>query len=132
MPEQRYASRSSHVLVGDLESFIYGAIAELSEGEDVLSAPFVLYHGPVNGEEDGPVEVCVPKAAGDKTLPATQVAFTAIQGEQCRFPEILGAYEAVYRWVREHGREPDGAAREVYLSGPGEGERLEIAVPLRA
>jgi effector-binding domain-containing protein len=90
----------------------------------------VLYHGPVNDEEDGPVEVCVPATGGDKQLPAGEVAFTEIRGEQCRFPEILGAYDAVYRWVKDNGREPSGPAREIYLSGPGAAEQLQIAVPL--
>jgi effector-binding domain-containing protein len=84
----------------------------------------------VNNEEDGPVEVCVPTADGDKRLPAGEVAFTEISGEQCRFPEILGAYDAVYRWVREQGREASGPAREIYLRGPGADEQLQIAVPL--
>jgi effector-binding domain-containing protein len=73
----------------------------------------------------------VPKADGEKRLPAGEVAFTAISGSQCEFPEILGAYESVYRWAKEHGREPDGPAREIYLSGPDEELRMEIAVPLR-
>ena len=51
-------------------------------------------------------------------------------GSQCDFPEILGAYEAVYRWVKEHDRQADGPAREIHLSGPEE-LRMEIAVPLR-
>jgi DNA-binding transcriptional MerR regulator/effector-binding domain-containing protein len=127
--EQAYVSRSKHVLVPDLEPFILSTFEELGESDD--GPPFVLYHGPVNTEEDGPVEVCVPKADGEKRLPAGEVAFTAISGSQCEFPEILGAYESVYRWAKEHGREPDGPAREIYVSGPGEEPRMEIAVPLR-
>ncbi|MFY9579770.1 MAG: GyrI-like domain-containing protein [Gaiellaceae bacterium] len=87
--------------------------------------------GPVNQEEDGPVEVCLPKTDGDKRLPAGEVAFTEISGSQCQFPEILGAYEAVYRWVKEHDREPDGPAREIYLNQSGEDLQMEIAVPMR-
>jgi DNA-binding transcriptional MerR regulator len=128
--EQPYVSRTSRVLVPDLEPFIVDTFREL--GREAAAAPaFVLYHGPVNAEEDGPVEVCVPAGDGDRRLPAGEVAFTEISGRQCQFPEILGAYDAVYRWVKEHGRQPAGPAREIYLSGPGADERLEIAVPLR-
>jgi DNA-binding transcriptional MerR regulator len=128
--EQPYVSRSKRVLVRDLETFIVRTFREL--GSDGAPAPpFVLYHGPVNAEEDGPVEVCVPRDGGDKHLPAAEVAFVEISGEQCQFPQILGAYESVYRWAKEHGREPEGSPREVYLSGPGPDERLEIALPLR-
>jgi DNA-binding transcriptional MerR regulator len=128
--EQPYVSRTKRVLVPELEPFIVDTFREL--GRDGAAEPaFVLYHGPVNAEEDGPVEVCVPTADGDKRLPAGEVAFTEISGEQCRFPEILGAYEAVYRWAKENGREACGPAREIYLSGPGGDEQLQIAVPVR-
>jgi DNA-binding transcriptional MerR regulator len=127
--EQPYVSRTRRVLVPDLEPFIADTFREL--GRNAAPEPaFVLYHGPVNNEEDGPVEVCVPTADGDKQLPAGEIAFTEIRGEQCQFPEILGAYDAVYRWVKEQGREANGPAREIYLQGPGADERLQIAVPL--
>ena len=128
--EQPYVSQSKRVLVRDLETFITRTFRELG-GDGAPTPPFVLYHGPVNAEEDGPVEVCVPSAEGDKQLPAAEVAFVEISGEQCQFPQILGAYESVYRWAKEHGREPAGSPREIYLSGPGPDERLEIALPLR-
>jgi effector-binding domain-containing protein len=81
-------------------------------------------------ERHGPVEVCVPSGDGDSRLPTGEVAFTEISGEQCQFPQILGAYEAVYRWAKENGRAASGSAREIYLRGPGSEERLQIAVPL--
>jgi effector-binding domain-containing protein len=73
----------------------------------------------------------MPKTSADKRLPAGEVAFTEIRGSQCDFPEILGAYEAVFRWAKEHGREVDGPAREIYRNGMGEELHMEIAVPLR-
>jgi DNA-binding transcriptional MerR regulator/effector-binding domain-containing protein len=127
--EQPYLSRSRRVLVPELAPYIAATFAELGDAEG--GPPFVLYHGAVNNEEDGPVEVCVPKAQGDKKLPAGEVAFVEISGSQCDFPEILGAYEAVYRWAKQNGREPDGPSREIYLRGPGADEQLEIALPLR-
>jgi DNA-binding transcriptional MerR regulator len=127
--EQNFVSRSKHVRVPELEPYICSMFEELGEADD--ARPFVLYHGAVNTEEDGPVEVCVPKATGDKHLPAGEVAFTEISGSQCDFPEILGAYEAVYRWAKEHDREADGPAREIYLNGTGEELHMEIALPLR-
>lgn len=127
--EQPYVSRRKHLLVPELERFIVDAFREL--GRDGAPEPgFVLYHGPVNNEEDGPVEVCVPAKDGEHRLPAGEVAFTEISGEQCQFPEILGAYDAVYRWVKQNGREASGPSREIYLAGPGGDEQLQIAVPL--
>jgi DNA-binding transcriptional MerR regulator/effector-binding domain-containing protein len=129
VPETTYVSRSRRVLVPELTSFICSAFDELGQSGDGPS--FVLYHGPVNAEEDGPVEVCVPKTEGQNRLPAGEVAFTEISGSQCDFPEILGAYEAVYRWAKEKGREPDGPPREIYLNAADEELRMEIALPLR-
>jgi DNA-binding transcriptional MerR regulator len=128
--EQPYISRTSHVYVRDLEPFIHSTFVELGEPEPGRP-PFTLFHGPVNHEEDGPVEVCVPQDVGDKRLPAGEVASTLIRGDQCNFPEILGAYEAVYRWAKDSGREPSGPAREIYLNARGEELQMEIAVPLR-
>jgi len=127
--EAPYVSRTKRVFVSELEPFILDTFEEL--GRDGAREPgFVLYHGPVNNDEDGPVEVCVPVPDGDKRLPSGEVAYTEIKGDQCKFPQILGAYEAVYRWAKEHGREASGPAREIYLLGPGEDEQLHIAVPL--
>jgi DNA-binding transcriptional MerR regulator len=127
--EQAYVSRSKRVRVPELETYIFSVFEELGEADD--GRPFVLYHGAVNTEEDGPVEVCVPKATGDKRLPAGEVAFTEVSGSQCDFPEILGAYEAVFRWAKEHDREVGGPPREIYLNGNDEELRMEIALPLR-
>src|SRR2546423_2968446 len=100
--EQPYVSRKKRVLVPVLEPFIVDTFREL--GRDGAREPgFVLYHGPVNNEEDGPVEVCVPADDGDKRLPAGEIAFTEISGEQWQFPQILGAYEAGYCWTKENG-----------------------------
>lgn len=128
--EQPYVSRADRVHVDDLGQFICDAFEQL-EYEEAASPPFVLYHGPVNHEEDGPVEACVPKAGGDKRLPAGEVAFTQISGAQCDFPEILGAYDSVYRWAKEHEREPAGPPREIYFNKIGEPLEMEIALPLR-
>jgi DNA-binding transcriptional MerR regulator len=121
--EQPYVSSTKRVLVPELDAYIFTTFEALGESDD--GPPFVLYHGPVNQDEDG------PKASGDKSLPAGEVAFTETSGAQCQFPEILGAYEAVYRWAKEHSREPCGPAREIYLNPALDDLRMEIAVPLR-
>jgi DNA-binding transcriptional MerR regulator len=130
---QPYVSRTKRVRVPDLEPYIVDTISELWKANQPTGSAFTLYHGEVNEEDDGPVEVGVPTADGDKTLPAVEVAYTIATGEQCRFPEIIGAYDAVARWAKEHGRELDGSPREIYHSDPqaGEEERIEIAWPIR-
>ena len=55
-------------------------------------------------------------------LPRAEVAYTVAVGEQCRFPEIIGAYDAVAGWAKLHGRELDGPPRETYLTDVQAGE----------
>jgi DNA-binding transcriptional MerR regulator len=130
---QPYVSRTKKVRIPDLEPFIRGTIEELSSAYRASGPAFAVYHGEVNEQDDGPVEVGLATSEGDKNLPAGEVAFTSVSGDQCRFPEILGAYEAIARWVKEAGRELDGPPREVYDvdRAEEEEERLEIAWPIR-
>jgi DNA-binding transcriptional MerR regulator len=130
---QPYVSRTKRVRVPELERFITETIGELWEASKPTGSAFTLYHGEVNEEDDGPVEVGVPTADGDKTLAAAEVAYTIATGDECRFPEIIGAYDAVARWAKEHGRELVNPPREIYHSNPhkGEEDRFEIAWPIR-
>jgi len=129
MPAQRYRSRRETVTIAELEPFIERTVAEL--GPPAGGPPFTIFHGPVNEQEHGPVEVCVPHDHGEAELPAIEVAYTVAEGRQCDFPEILGAYDAVARWAQHNGRALAGPARELYLDGEGEEPRMEIAWPLR-
>jgi DNA-binding transcriptional MerR regulator len=128
---QPYVSRTKRVRVPELMPFIVQTVMELRKKHDAAGPDFVLYHGAVNEEENGPVEVCLPTVAGDKQLPAGEVAYTVATGAQCEFPEILGAYDAVARWAKEHGRELSGPPREINDFGPDEPPRMEIAWPIR-
>jgi DNA-binding transcriptional MerR regulator len=131
--EQPYVSRTKRVRVPDLEPFIVSTIDELWRAHEPSGHAFSLFHGEVNEQDDGPVEVCVPTAEGDKRLPGGEVAYTIATAEQTEFPEILGAYDAVARWATEQGRQLDGPPREIYLWDPAKGEtpRMEIAWRLR-
>lgn len=130
VPAQRYSSRTTNVRVPELEPFIVQTIRELSaEGSE--GPPFAIFHGAVNETEDGPVEVGVPRAHGERELAAGDVVYTLVSGDQCDFPQILGAYDALARWAAEHERDLAGPPREVYLSGPDAPTRMEIAWPVR-
>jgi DNA-binding transcriptional MerR regulator len=126
VPDQPYVSRSTRTRVDGLERFIVGTIEELAQDDEGAGAPFVVYHGPVNEQDDGPVEVCVPSAAGDRSLPAGEVAFTAVPKSHQQFPEILEPYDAIWNWAKERGRELAGPPREIYHD-----DEWEIAWPLR-
>jgi DNA-binding transcriptional MerR regulator len=130
--ERRYVSRSKRVRIPELEPFIMRTIEDLCNEHESSGPAFSLYHGEVNETDDGPVEVCVPTDGGDRRLPAGEVAFTVARGEACRFPEIIGAYDAVASWAKAAGRDLDGPPREIYLADPAADEpQMEIAWPLR-
>jgi DNA-binding transcriptional MerR regulator len=129
--EIRFVSRTKRVRVPELSDFICRTVSELRAEHEPSGPDFVLYHGEVNEEADGPVEVCLPTRAGDKRLPQGEVAFTVAVGEETEFPQILGAYEAVAKWVHGQGREPSGPPREINDFAEGETPRMEIAFPLR-
>jgi effector-binding domain-containing protein len=105
--------------------------------------PFVAYHGVVNTDADGPVEVCVPfigevKPSGEARVraePAHKEAFTRITKGQVAFPGILDAYQAAEKWVTDHKLDLSGSPREVYFAdwsviGPDD-PGCDIAFPIK-
>lgn len=103
---------------------------------------WVLYHGVVTPDGDGPIEVCVPfegTAAPAREIvlrvePARREAVVELTAAQCRYPPILHAYAAVEQWVGDHGQ-PDGPPREIYPVAwddrPGAEPVAEIVRPYR-
>lgn len=142
-PAAQVVSVTRKVKIGELNGFIGGSLETLTafvtaQGGEVTGAPFGLYHGPVNHEDNGPVEICLPvrgpfTAEGEivvKAVPAQRAAVVTVQGEECRFPAILKAYDAAHDWITGRGYEPEGAVREVWV-GPDEQGPFEIAWPFR-
>lgn len=90
-------------------------------GADHGDEHWVIYHGPVSPDNDGPIEVCVPYAG--TTTPTTQIglriesahrlAYTPISRRQFDYPDILHAYDAVNAWITRWGS-PAGSSREIY------------------
>ena len=146
VPEQVVLTEQRHVLASDLPSWIEAAGTRLVQAAGkhggVAGPMFVVYHGVVSEDSDGPVEVCIPVAAkrdesGDVAMrrePAHREAYTTITKAQVGYPQILSAYDAVAQWTREQGRDVEGSPREVYFvdwdaSGPDE-EVCDVAFPV--
>ena len=125
---QRYVSRTENVRIEVLPQFIESAIEELSAGGRD-GAPFAIFHGAVNETDEGPVEVGVPRASGDRELAGGEVAYTEVDTAHFDFPDILGAYDAIARWATENGRNFGGSPREVYLDRAD--LECEVTWPLR-
>ena len=127
VPEQLVLTEQRHIRVQELPDWLSSAIGRLVESAEAqggVAAPvFVIFHGEVNEDSDGPVEVCVPvggrKPAGDTAAriePSHREAYTRITKAQVEYPQILSAYDAVASWIGAQGRTVAGSPREVYFT----------------
>lgn len=146
VPEQLVLTEQRHVQVPELDEWLPAAIGRLvaaAENHGGRSGDvFVVYHGEVSEDSDGPVEVCVPVTVDDagstdaplRLEPAHKEAYTRITKAQVEYPQILSAYDAIARWVDAEGRSAAGSPREVYFgdfaaAAPTE-EVCDIAFPV--
>lgn len=126
--EQKVATVRGRVHARELPAFIGETMGRVLEylaqaGIRPSAPPFVAYHGQVDLDSDGPVEVCVPfvgslEPKGEVAIrlePAHDEAYARITKAQVEFPGILEAYDAVARHLEEAGRS-HGSPREVYFA----------------
>jgi effector-binding domain-containing protein len=129
VPEQKVLTIQRRVYVKDLPKFISDSMMQLyshigQAGLKVEDPNFVAYHGQVNEDSDGPVEVCVPfsgslEPAGEMRIrlePAHQEAYTRLTKAQVEFPSILEAYDAVHKYLKEQEKTMSDSPREVYFT----------------
>ena len=83
----------------------------IEESEVTISGdPICFYYGPVNENDDGPVEICYPVQgsivpSGEiivHEIPLHQGAIGTATPEQSRFPAIIEVWEAVVSWVQDN------------------------------
>jgi DNA-binding transcriptional MerR regulator len=127
VPAQAVVTIQRLLFLPDLSAFIGSSInrlhAELrAQDAEAAGPPIVIYHGEVNADSDGPVEVCVPYTgtvypSGDLTLreePAHAEAFVTVRKADFEYHELMAAYDAVDRHARAHGTRNGLSVREVY------------------
>ncbi len=146
VPARLVLTERRHVLPEELPAWIDRTMAHLMAAAAPVggpsAAPFVVYHGEINHDSDGPAEVCVPidPAGADRITvstreePAHREAYLRIVKAQVQFPQILSAYDAVQGWLKDGGHTGTLPAREVYFAdwaaaGPDD-EVCDIAFPL--
>ncbi|MFE0582560.1 MerR family transcriptional regulator [Streptomyces sp. NPDC058874] len=146
VPQQLVLTEQRHITPEELPDWIPAALGRLAQVAHAhggfFDHPFVIYHGEVNEDSDGPVELCVPVdparagllPAASRTEPAHTQAYTRLTKAQTAYPQILSAYDAVYAWAQREARTTAAAPREVYFadwSGIGPADpACDIAVPL--
>ena len=112
-------------------------------------ASFVVYHGEVSEDSDGPVEWCRPVPGEDgvalaarfpeltlRTEPAHQEAFIHLGQQHPAGAEWQVIGDALYGWLLEHHRKPNGGTRMILIPGTGDpsvphGPDFDLAVALR-
>lgn len=128
---QQVVSLTGHVLVSNLEQFIKDSLDTLNEyvttqGGRISGAPLGIYHGAINHEDDGPIEVCLPvegafRATGEvrlRELSGGRAAVVIVRDEYSSFPKIIEGYDAGYDWVVAQGYSHVEAPREVWVGDP--------------
>lgn len=131
LPDRPFLSVTRRVAIGGLHEHLrdaYERVAALMDesGVEQDGRPAAVYHGPVDEEKDGPVEVGIPvKSVPDRcgdiacgTLVGGSIAYTRLTLRQAQFPGILGFYDAVYSWIEENGHRIAGSPREEYATRP--------------
>lgn len=146
VPSRRLMSIQRRLHGHETDGFVRDAKAAFIAHLDGARAtgPFTLiFHGPVNADEDGPLEVVLgcpdevqpTDLIGIRTEPAHDEAYTTITKAQWAYPAILAAYDAV-ACSREAVTRPDAglSCREVYIAAPDEIEDddliCDVAYPL--
>ena len=147
VPEQLVLTERRHVAVEHLPAWILAVIERLTRTAQryggAVAAPFVVYHGEVNEDRDGPAEACVPidraEAAASMVMrcePAHREAYVRLRKPQVEFPQILSAYDGLMGWVASRGLTMAGCPREVYftdfVSARSTDEVCDVAVPIDA
>jgi DNA-binding transcriptional MerR regulator len=143
VPEQLVLTEQRAVRVPELGPWLGMAFARLAAAAGrhggIAGHPFAIYHGEVNVDSDGPVEVCVPIVAaeappGARLEPAHDEVFVRVRRAQVEYPQILSAFDAVQQWADEHGVPPAGPPREVYLAdflaAAPDDEVCDVALPV--
>ena len=111
-PACQAISIKKNITVPAFHEFIPSALSQLKayaeESEATISGdPICFYYGPVNENDDGPVEICFPVQgnivpSGDiivREIPAHQGAIGTTTPEQAQYPAILDVWDAVVSWV---------------------------------
>jgi DNA-binding transcriptional MerR regulator len=144
VPEQIVLTEQRATDVQGLPATIIGAVGRLrnaaADHGGAAGELFVVFHGEVNEDGDGPVEVCLPvgtRSPATRCAPAHREAYVKVTAAQLEWPRILSAYDAVERWIDARGLLIVGSPREVYrdgvvpeCAGPAD-EVCDIAFPIR-
>ncbi|MEU4425670.1 MerR family transcriptional regulator [Actinoplanes sp. NPDC024001] len=143
---QTFLSEKRHVTIGELARVTEDVATRLMTTARRRAVPaghlVLLAEGEVSEDSDGPVEFCLPVDAPAaqragltvRVEPAHAEWFLRLTRAQTEYPQVLTAYDALFRWAAERGDRWIGPPREVYLgfypdAAPDE-EICDVSLPI--
>ena len=128
VPEQLVLTEQRHVSLGQLiwtQEATGRLVAHARRCGGVAGPRFVIFHGLVSADSDGPVEVCVPVThlpddpaeLAWRVEPAHHEAFIQVTKVHFEVPAILSVYDQLAQWASASGRKQTASPREVYAPG---------------
>lgn len=141
VPDRPVISLLRRLRVEDIDQVISTSVTSLREaahdtGLGVTGDPFGIFHGPVDTDSSGPLEICLPvddlaELTGDVRsyrLSGGLVASRRAVGEETDFPAILTLYDELHSWISQGGHTPVGPPRETWHTTPDGPEPLSLTV----
>jgi len=120
---ERCVVTNAEALIVDTTALIYSLFDELrAAGRDVLSPVFCM-NDDTGSEEHIVVHACVrvdPPAPDLRQARVVEVSGGefAVVTHVGPYEQLGLAYHALYAWAQEHGHEPHGLIREIYVNDP--------------
>lgn len=136
---ERCVVTNAEAMILDTTAVIYSLFSELrAAGREVLSPVFCMNDDSAS-EEHIVVHACVRVVAPAPELSQARIvdvpggAFAAVT-HLGPYEELGLAYHALYAWAQEHGHEPRGLVREIYVNDPAtvrpEALQTDLLLPL--
>ncbi len=134
VPDRIVLSVLRHLTIGELTEFASRQALLLGDGSvpglpGIEGAPFLVYHGEVGPDSDGPVEYCraVPADRAEEIAarfehlttrldPAHREAYVRLTKAQLGPVDGGRAFATLQRWAAEHGESPAGPPRHVFFA----------------
>jgi DNA-binding transcriptional MerR regulator len=131
----RHAHTAEHMATGKGLMARLGPVAKPQPG-DPITAPFVIYHGEVSEDSDGPVEWCWPvpaEKAGElaaqfpdltlRTEPAHEEAFVDLGQATLGVAHLEPILQGLVAWISARERTPSGGLRQTLIFSPASGRQ---------
>jgi DNA-binding transcriptional MerR regulator/predicted transcriptional regulator YdeE len=120
---ERCVVTNAEALIVDTTALIYALFDELrAAGRDVLSPVFCM-NDDTGSDEHIVVHACVRVDTPVPNLPQARIVDVpggefAVVTHVGPYEQLGLAYHALYAWAQEHGHEPRGLIREIYVNDP--------------